>query len=490
MSLLIKFRKKILSYFTIITMISLLNLSSVHAANFCEGYADLVKPLIPAVVNISILSKNSSIDPNQILYLPEGPQLEEFNKIFEHFDISPEEDGDKDDPLKPIPSGSGFIISAEGYIVTNYHVVDQAEKIIVILSNDQKLEAALVGFDRRTDLALLKISSKDPLPFVKFSDSDANRVGDIIIAIGNPFGLGSTVTSGIISAQARDINTSSLNIIDNFIQTDAAINRGNSGGPMFNTKGEVIGINFAIVSPTGNNIGISFAVPSSTAQPIIEQLIKTGKVQHGWLGVSTRSTDNIAESLKLSDGVGVLVSSVENASPAEKAGIKVGDLILKFDGKNINNNKKLPRIVAETPIDKKVNVEIISKGKRKIVTLIVGEIDTKSDTPEISVIDPNAVKSAYGMNLSTLTPELRKEVDIPSNINGILVSSLDPKSLARNHGIKQGDLINSINQKLVTKPSDLLSIMEEAKNNNGESIMLLIYRTSGNVFLSLPILDK
>ncbi len=326
-----------------------------------DGYADIVEPLLPAVVSIAVTYQDADFDFSR----SEDSQSEEIAKFFERFEQNSEEES----PKKPSSLGSGFIISSDGYIVTNYHVIDKAEKIIILLSDEQNLEAKLIGFDNRTDLALLKVETTSPLPFVKFGNSDENRVGDLVLAIGNPFGLGNTVTSGIISAQARNIRTDSLNIIDNFIQTDAAINEGNSGGPIFNTKGEVIGISFFIVSPTGANIGIGFAVPSSLAKPIIDQLIKEGKVHHGWIGVATQ--DNI-------DGIGALISNITKNGPAEEAGIEIGDIILKFDGKEITHNKGLPRIVAETPIGKKVTIELISQGKSKNVTLIVKEMKTRS----------------------------------------------------------------------------------------------------------------
>lgn len=331
----------------------------------CKGYADIIDPLIPAVVSISVVYEDTPFDSNQLLALQESPQAEEVAKFLERFEQSSEEDS----PLKPSSSGAGFIISPDGYIVTNYHVIDKAERIIVTLNNEQQLDAALIGFDNRTDLALLKVNSNSDLSFVNFGNSDENRVGDSVIAIGNPFGLGNTVTSGIISAQARNIRTDSMNIIDNFIQTDAAINEGNSGGPIFNTKGEVIGINFFIVSPTGVNIGIGFAVPSSIAKPIIDQLLKDGKVHHGWIGIATQTPE---------DKIGSFVSRVAKGGPAEKSGIQVGDIIIEFDGKKITPTKGLPRMVAETHPNKQVLIELIREGKSKTVILIVEEIGTKS----------------------------------------------------------------------------------------------------------------
>lgn len=466
----------------------ILGFTSIANASVCrDSYADIVGPLIPAVVNISTVQKTTS---GQFSPFPENSPFEDFNRFFEQYGQMQdmEEDEENREDIKPVSAGSGFIISTEGHIVTNYHVVEQAETITVILSDDQKLDAKLIGYDNRTDLALLKVESKTPLPFVKFGNSDESRVGDFIIAIGNPFGLGSTVTSGIISAQARDIHTNSGNLIDNFIQTDAAINRGNSGGPMFNLKGEVIGINFAIVSPTGANIGIGFAVPSSAAKPVIEQLVKTGKMRYGWLGVAIQSTDDVAEGLGLADGVGSLVTSVANGSPAEKSGIQVGDIILKFDGKEITSSRKLSRIVAETPIGKKVEVEIMSKGKRKAINLTVSELDTKTETANITKNKND--KNIYGMNLTPLTPSIRSKINLQNEIKGVLVTSVERKTTAMRHGIKRGDIISAINQQIVNTPEELLNIIDEAKKNQRKSVMVLIYRDGGNLFLSMPITEK
>jgi serine protease Do len=456
-----------------------------------ESYADIVAPLIPAVVNISIMQQTGSTESDKDA-LPERSQSEEFFRFFERFGQMPgAEDDDEENnsnELRPISSGSGFIISADGYIVTNYHVVEQAEKILVTLTNDQKLEATLIGSDSRTDLALLKVKSKTPLSFVKFGNSDRNRVGDVILTIGNPFGLGSTVTSGIISAQARDIQAGSVNIIDNFIQTDAAINKGNSGGPMFNLKGEVIGINFAIFSPSGGSVGIGFAVPSSAAKPIINQLIQTGQVQHGWIGIVVRSTSDIAEGLGLTDGEGLLISSVSPGSPADKANIQIGDIILKFDNKTITSTTKLPRIVASTPIGKKIIIELMSKGIKKTVSLIVGETNTKKN-PSKDKEKKDSLNSIYGIELSPLTEELKQKSNIKNSINGILVTRVDRKSLAYKHGIKRGDIISAVNQQTVKDLDGFLTIIGDAKRMNRKSVMLLINRSGGIAFLNMPI-DK
>lgn len=452
-----------------------------------DSYADILEPLIPAVVNISIVQKVSKKEDRNVF--PQGSGMEEFYKFFEHFGQLPgmEEDEDSRSENKLNSAGSGFIISPEGYIVTNHHVIEDAEKITVTLSNDQKLEAKLIGSDSRTDLALLKVESKIPLSFVKFGNSDESKVGDFVLAIGNPFGLGSTVTSGIISAQARDINTNSGNIIDNFIQTDASINRGNSGGPMFNMKGEVIGINFAIFSPTGGSVGVGFAVPSSSVKPIIDQLIKTGKVRHGWLGVVIQSAEDIAEVLGIKEGAGALVVSVGAGSPAEKAGIQVGDIILQFDGNNISTSKKLPRIVASTAIGKNVSVELMSKGKIKTITLVVGEVDAKS--PVADNISSNDKKNIYGMVLQGLNDEFRNKFNIHNLIKGVLVLKVEPKSFAIKYGIKRGDVIGAVNQQSVSFPEEISKIIEEAKKMKRKSVMIQIHRHNRVIFLNVPILS-
>jgi serine protease Do len=472
------------SFYSIICVITLLCACISNASVVAkDGYADIVAPLIPAVVNISI--KNKSAPPEGMNnFFPEGSQFEEFQKFFERFgQMQGMDDEERSDKMNS--AGSGFIISPDGYIVTNNHVIENAEKITITLNDNKKLEAKLIGADSRTDLALLKIESKAPFPFVKFANSDESRVGDFVIAIGNPFGLGITVTSGIISAQARDINTNSGNIIDNFIQTDAAINQGNSGGPIFNLKGEVIGINFAILTPTGGNVGVGFAVPSSAAQPIINQLIKTGKVHHGWLGVVIQSTTDVAEGLGLDEGIGSLIVNISPNSPAEKAGIQVGDIILKFDGKEVTANRKLPRIVAETPVGKKVLVELMSKGKKKTIDLIVGE-----NNGQESVEKEEISKSLYGMKLSPLNEEIRRKLGLKSGVSGVLVSNVERKSLASRYGIKRGDVINAVNQQTIASPEELLKMIDQAKQMKRKSVMLLIYRNGGIIFLNIPVLEN
>jgi len=466
--------------------ISILTIGNIAQANnsYRDSYADIVAPLLPAVVNISTTQKHHSSSGGP--RFPEGSPFEEFNRFLERFGQMPGVEEDERPEPQHMAAGSGFIISGDGYIVTNHHVIEHAEKITVTLSNKQKLDAKLIGSDSRTDLALLKVESKTALPFVKFGDSDKSRVGDFIIAIGNPFGLGSTVTSGIISAQARDINTFTGNIVDNFIQTDAAINQGNSGGPMFNLNGEVIGINFAIFSPSGGSVGVGFAVPSSAAKPIIDQLVKTGKIHHGWLGVAVQSTHEVAESFGLVEDTGALVAAVTAGGPAEKAGIQVGDIILKFDGKEVSSSKKLPRIVAETPIGKEVVVGLLSKGKHKEMKITVGEYDVKS---KVASADVASDKEIYGMHLSALTPGLKQKYGISDKVSGVIVLNMERKGVAAKHGIKKGDIISSVNQQVVNSSEEFIKLINEAKKNQRKSVMLMVSRAEHVIFINLPISD-
>ncbi len=329
------------------------------------SFADIVEPLIPAVVNISTIEYvNSKSEAAEKDPLQEKKPLDFINDFLERLNI-PLNLEEVDPTLKAMPLGSGFIIEPNGLIVTNYHVIANVSKINVKLADNTELPAKLIGSDIKTDLALLKIDVEEPLPFVEFGDSNDARVGDWVIAIGNPFGnLGGTVTAGIISSKGRDIDIDTNNIVDNFIQTDVAINNGNSGGPMFNLDQKVIGVNTAIFSPLGTNIGIGFAIPSNTAKPIIERLKKDGKINRGRLGVTIQDlTEEISEGLGLKDTNGVLVAKIQKDDPGDKAGIKTGDIILEFAGQAVKNTKRLRVIVADIPVDQEVKVKVLRDGE-------------------------------------------------------------------------------------------------------------------------------
>jgi serine protease Do len=456
-----------------------------------DSFADLAEKLLPAVVNISTTQINKERQQQQqrgpeIPQFPPGSPFEEFFRDF--FDRNRPES----QPRRITSLGSGFIVGAEGYIVTNNHVIEDADEITVILHDDTNLKAQLVGHDTKTDIAVLKVDAGKPLPFVKFGNSDKSRVGDWVVAIGNPFGLGGTVTQGIISARARDIQSGPY---DDYLQTDASINRGNSGGPMFNMAGEVIGVNTAIFSPSGGSIGIGFAIPSSLASPVVEQLLKYGKTRRGWLGVRIQTvTEDIAESLGLDKARGALVAGVTDQGPAEKAGLEAGDVILRFDGRDVAEMRRLPRIVAETPIDKDVNVTIWRKGREQTIKARVGELkeeevatakqeDTKREQP------PAPGVSVLGLTLSDLTSALRSQFKLANDAKGVVVVDVASDSAASQKGIRPGDLIVEVAQDKVDSPDDVKTKADKARAAKRKSILLLVERQSDQRFVVLP-LDK
>lgn len=458
------------------------------------SFADLAEILLPTVVNISSTVKipDAQSMENIIPHFPEGSPFEDF---FERF-MERQGPGMNNGPIMPSSSlGSGFIIDAEqGYIITNSHVIKDAEQVRVTLHNDETVEAQIIGRDEKTDLAVLKIdpTGKD-LTAAAFGKSDAIRVGDWILAIGNPFGLGGTVTAGIISARARDINSGPY---DDYLQTDASINRGNSGGPMFNLQGEVIGINTAIFSPTGGSVGIGFAIPSSLAEPVINQLIEYGHTRRGWLGVRIQSvTDEIAESLGLNKARGALVASVTPGGPAEKAGIEAGDIILEFNGTKIDEMKRLPRVVAETKIDTDVSVVVLRKGQEQNLSVKIGELEKAEES---GLLDSPTQITRKGTDLEDLkisvgeiTGNLREEYAIDQTIDsGILITDVDPSSNAAAQGIIPGDVIVEVNQTAVKTVADVQKAIAEAKTKKRTSVLLLINRDSDIRFVAVKLETK
>ena len=454
-----------------------------------ESFSYLAEKLTPAVVNISTTKTIKSSPQNEIIMkgFPKGHPFEDFNEFFERF-VNPHKKGSKAMSL-----GSGFVIDKEGYIVTNNHVIAGADEITVSFADSEEYSAKLIGSDKKTDLALLKIDAGKELPHIEFGDSDESKVGDWIIVIGNPFGLGGTVTAGIISARARDINSGPF---DDFIQTDAAINRGNSGGPMFNMDGEVIGINTAIFSPNGGgNVGIGFAVPSSMAEPIINQLKEDGKVQRGWLGVRVQKvTEDIAEGLGVDETEGALVAEVILDSPAEKGGVRPGDLILTFDGKKIKTMKTLPRVVAETKVGKKVDMEIIRSGEPKTLRIEIAELNEEDEDEETlseeeESEDEKAEDKIMGISVSPLTNELKKKYTISKSMNGLFVHGVKEESPAAEKGIRKGDVISKANQKDLETTDDLKDVVEEAKDQNKKSVLLFVHRRKDTIFIAVPLED-
>lgn len=476
-------------------VLSLFCISNLSAeAHTPQGFADIVEPLMPAVVNISTSQKVRRFNRHHNPF-GDGSPFEDFNQFFERF-MGPRGMFDEGENQKKLASlGSGFIIDPEGYIVTNYHVIAEADEITIKLSNNKELTAKVKGFDKQTDIALLKVDYKKPLPFVKFGNSEESRVGDWIIAIGNPFALGITVTSGIISANGRDILSESL--VDNFIQTDAAINTGNSGGPMFNMKGEVIGINTAILSTpnSGGNIGIGFATPSSIVGPIIEQLKTGGKVRRALLGIILQPvTDDIAESIGASSNDGAIVVDVAKNSAAARAGIEVGDVILDFNGHDIKTVKTLARVVGSSPIGQKLPIEILRHGKKTTLYVVFKDNDG-ADRNGVKTTLKNltdsmitqSTKEIMGGYLSKLNSELRDKYNIKKSIDGVMLLKFKRDSVWHLRGLKVGDVLMSANQQEVKSPEDLEKVIKNARKSNKKTVLLLVYRNGIQLFVPLPV---
>ncbi|MCB1721337.1 MAG: DegQ family serine endoprotease [Rhodospirillales bacterium] len=448
------------------------------------SFADIVDDLLPAVVNISSTQKMDM--PEDMPDLPQFPEGSPFQDFFEEF-----MERRHGMPSMPQASlGSGFVIDAEnGYIITNNHVVKDAEEIRVTFQDDETLPAELIGTDEKTDLAVLKIDTKKKLTAVKFGNSDVLRVGDWIVAIGNPFGLGGTVTAGIISARQRDINAGPY---DDFIQTDASINRGNSGGPMFDLKGEVIGINTAIFSPSGGSVGIGFAIPSALAKPVINQIIQYGRTRRGWLGVRIQQvTDEIAESLGVEKATGALIASITPGGPAEKAGLKAGDIILEFNSQKVSEMRELPRLVAEAKIDAPATITYWRDNKKATAKVTVGELEKAEEDGLIASgeekISEGIKVDSVGLSLKKITDTMRRDYAIPPSVDGVAIVSVDPKSEAAQKGLFEGDIIVEINQTPVSDPEKAKEIIEKATENGRSSILLLINREDEVRFLALKL---
>jgi serine protease Do len=460
-----------------------------------QSVAPVAEKLIDAVVNIST---TQTIKGPEGVPLPKVPKGSPFEEFFEDFFNNKGGKGAQD--RKASSLGSGFVIDAkEGLIVTNNHVIEGADEIIANFHDGQKLKVEKVlGRDTKNDLALLKVTpGKKPLVAVVFGSSTAMKVGDWVMAIGNPFGLGGSVTVGIISAKQRDIGSGQY---DEFLQTDAAINKGNSGGPLFNMDGEVIGINTAIISPTGGSIGIGFAVPSDTASVAIDQLRQFGEVRRGWLGVKIRSlTDDIAESLGLPENTGALVDAVTKGGPAAKGGIEDGDVILRFDGKEISSVRGLPRVVAQAPIGKEVDVEILRKGQKRTVRLAVGRL-AEDDEPSKGKMAEKGTKekdatsekpadiSMIGIKVTPIDEAVRKKFSLDAKIKGVVVVEVDPASAAAQKNVRAGDVIVEVAQDPVASADDVVKAIEKVKKSGRKAVLLRLEDSKGELrFVALPL---
>jgi serine protease Do len=458
-----------------------------------DSFGDLADQLVPAVVNISTTqAMPEKGNEKESAETPEVPPSSPFDDFFRDFFNNRGGHNGQGAPRPLVHSlGSGFIIDASGLIVTNNHVIAGAEEINVILADDTILRAQIVGRDTVTDLALLKVEAKQPLPEIKWGDSNKARVGDWVLAVGNPFGLGGSVTAGIVSARARDIHAGPY---DDFLQTDAPINRGNSGGPLVNLAGELIGINTAIYSPTGGSIGIGFAIPSSLARPVIEQLQKNGKVERGWVGVRIQAvTDEIAESIGLDKPRGALVTDVDQNSPAAKAKLQPGDVILSFDGKPIERTRQLPRLVAETPADKTVKLTLWRDGKESSVDIKIGPLNPDKLVTAAPAAPPPkdiATIDTIGMSLAKVTAELRRDLELPEDTKGVVVVDVDEGGPAAKRGVQAGDVVAAIGRDAITAPEQVPDKVEAARKAGRKLVLVKIERDGAAQFVALPVDPK
>lgn len=443
--------------------IASLGFSGEAGAQF-PSFADLAEKLTPSVVNISSFSQSET------------------------------ENGEGNTPLSE-SLGSGFIIDGNGYIITNNHVVDKAESISITLSDNTKTEARVIGKDPKTDLALIKIETKRPLNAVEFGDSDKIRVGDWVLAIGNPFGLGSSVTAGIVSAKSRDIESGPY---DSFIQTDASINQGNSGGPMFNLQGEVIGISSAIFSTTGASQGVGFAIPANLAGWVISQLKEHGEVKRGWIGIKIQpNTPEIADSLGISANQGVVVSGVTEQGPAQKAGLQAGDIVLSFNRQPIDNTKNLSRLIAETKIGTPAPIEIWRSGQKQTLTVPIELMpeetplsaakETASDAAETP--DNGESLNIIGFTVKEISPELAERYKLAPSTSGVVVTDILPNSDASRKGIKIGDIIVKIDKRNIIGESAFHEYVNDARRENNRPVLLAIQGREALHFVAVKLMS-
>jgi serine protease Do len=434
-----------------------------------DSFADLANQLLPVVVNISTTQTvQPSVAAN--VQMPDLPPDSPLRQLFKDLDKG------KNAPRHVTSLGSGFIIDPSGLVVTNNHVVEDADEITVTLNDGTALPAKLIGRDDKTDLALLKVVPKKPLPASHFGNSDKARVGDWVMAIGNPFGLGSTVTAGIVSARNRDIAAGPY---DDFIQTDAPINRGNSGGPLFDMDGNVIGVNSAIFSPTGGSVGIGFAIPSNMAREVIGQLQKYGSTRRGWLGVRVQNlTGDLAEGMGIPGANGALVADVTDGGPADKAGIKNGDVITAFDGKPVPDSRALPREVADTAAGKTVNIDIIRGGKKQTLHAVVAKLQDDDIKPKLpqATAKPSPKATRLGLSLAPLDDVARNKYKLPKDASGVVVTNIDPMGPSADKNFRPGDLIVQVQTQIVRSPDDVNKLVDDATKAGKKVILLLVSR--------------
>ena len=443
-----------------------------------DSFADLANKLLPMVVNIATTQTLKS-GPQVGLEIPPDSPLQDLFKDFL---------GPQNVPRHVTSLGSGFIIDTAGLVVTNNHVIENADQITVTLNDGTSLPAKLIGRDDKTDLALLKVQPKKPLPAAHWGNSDTARIGDWVIAIGNPFGLGSTVTAGIVSARNRDIAAGPY---DDFIQTDAPINRGNSGGPLFDMDGNVVGVNSAIFSPSGGSVGIGFSIPANLAHQVIDQLHKFGTVRRGWLGVRVQGVnDDLAEGFGLSSRTGALVAEVSGNGPAAHSGLHKGDLIVRFDGKPVGDNRALPRLVADTPVGKKVSIEYLRGGQKMTAQVVLGKLPGSGNpAPKKPPAPPKGSKHhpSLGLSLAAIDGEARAKYRIGKDVQGVVITAVDPRGPAAEKSIRPGDVIVEVQNQAVRSP-DEVSKRVEADAKAGKKVEVMLLNRGGNLaFVALRL---
>lgn len=475
----------------LITSVGPTNLSVAHASKILpEGtsakfetvsFADVVERVSPAVVNIQVTQKAT-------------PELRQMNgapnnmrEFFEHNYGNRQGYGDKRSQRQVparVGAGSGFVIDAEGHIVTNEHVIHDAEKITVTFKDGTTAEAKLIGHDEKTDLALIKIDMDEPVPYVAFGDSESVRVGEWVVTVGNPFGLGHSVNVGIVSARGRTIGAGPY---DDFLQIDAQINRGNSGGPAFDANGQVIGVNAAIFSPNGGNVGIGFAIPSELAKAVIDDLKSDGVVERGWLGVNIQSlTDDIANSLGLGSSEGVLISNVRPDGPAAKAGMQIGDVILDVNGEKIETLRELPRVIAETEPGSDAEIKVWRNGDTTVVDVEIGLLPEARKVAAASKVE-NAKENRVGLSLKSLDPETAKGLGLPESTSGVVIVGIEPGSPAAETELRPGDVLTKANGTAVETPGDLKNQISSARQAGKKSVLALVKRGDNQRFVVIPI---
>ncbi len=464
-------------FFVALVWLSFFVVNVANAKPVPNSFSDLVEKLSPTVVNIT----SSSLIPNrqgQAPKLPPGSPFEDFFKDF----LDRDQNGSPSRPRRGTALGSGFIISADGFVVTNNHVIENADQIEIEFFDGRLLEAKVVGTDPKTDVALLKVESKEPLDFATFGNSNKAKVGDWVLAIGNPLGQGFSVSAGIVSARGRALSGS----YDDFIQTDAAINRGNSGGPLFNMEGKVIGVNTAILSPNGGSIGIGFSMSSTVVEKVVDQLKNYGETRRGWLGVRIQDvTEDVAEALGIKETNGALVTDVPEG-PASEAGILSGDVIIEFDGKTVENTRELVRIVGDSPVGKTVSIKVLRGGKKISLSVKLGRLEDNIAKVKPSSQQKKELEFA-GMLIVDLDEQLASKFNIDKKVDGVVIMDVKIGSVAADKGLRKGDVIVQVDQVKVENISQISKLNSKAKSEGRSSILMLILREGLRRFVGLPV---